>query len=158
MHAYTKIPDSHEESSLQFGSSRQTTLSYCLEMLFPPLSPLHIDAKLLLAAKGVRMFSLGFLTVMLVVYLEEIGFSVESIGILFALTLFGGAIGSLGFTTYADRMGRKNCLAWGAVLSFLGALVFTITNQFWIILIASILGFISPSGWFIIISLFKGQF
>ena len=53
------------------------------------------------------MFAYGLLSVVLVLYLAELGFSGAVIGALLSLTLIGDAVISLIMTTRADRFGRK---------------------------------------------------
>lgn len=64
------------------------------------LSDLHRDAVLLISAKTIRLFSFGFLSVMLVVYLKEIGFPESRVGLMFTLTLLGDLMISLLMTRY----------------------------------------------------------
>lgn len=96
--------------------------------------------------KGLRMFGFGFLAVILVIYLEQIGFSTSETGLLFTLTLLGDAVISIFLTTHADKYGRKFCLFVGSFLSIFTSLVFISQTNFWILLIAAIVGVISPSG------------
>src|SRR3954452_20337118 len=81
------------------------------------------DVGLLFATRIVRLFAYGFLSVVLMLYLTELGFSASRIGLLLTLTLAGDTIISLGITTTADRIGRKNMLLAGAALvAFAGIL------------------------------------
>jgi MFS family permease len=76
-------------------------------------SLLGIDGWLLFAARATRMFSYGFLSVILVLYLADLGFSDKRIGLLLTLTLVGDTLISLWITTNADRIGRKTMLVGG---------------------------------------------
>ncbi len=107
---------------------------------------LHPDSKILFLTKSVRMFSFGFLIIFLVEYLKCIGFHINLIGLFFTLTLIGDAIISLLITSYADRYGRKKCLIIGSILALITGIVFLVSKQFYILLVAAILGVISPSG------------
>jgi MFS family permease len=110
------------------------------------LNDLCSDGKRLFLSKSVRMFSFGFLSVMLVVYLQELGISDKDIGLMFSLTLFGDMLISLYLTGVADRLGRRNCLLIGSTLSFLTGLIFASQRNYWLLLFAAIVGVISPSG------------
>jgi len=101
---------------------------------------------LLLSTKGLRMFSFGFLSVCLVLYLNELGMTQEDVGLLFTLTLLGDAGISLFMTSHADKYGRKRSLLIGASLSALTCTVFVVSTNFWVLLVAAIFGVISPSG------------
>lgn len=110
------------------------------------LSSIPYDGRMLMLCKGLRMFGFGFLAVILVIYLEQIGFSTSETGLLFTLTLLGDAVISIFLTTHADKYGRKFCLFVGSFLSIFTSLVFISQTNFWILLIAAIVGVISPSG------------
>jgi MFS family permease len=104
------------------------------------------DVVLLFAARIVRLFSYGGLSVVLALHLEETGFSAEAIGLLFTLTLAGDAGISLWITTTADRVGRRRMLLVGAALMVLAGVVFALTSEPAVLVIAAIIGVISPSG------------
>ena len=110
------------------------------------LYDLHQDAFTLMAAKVVRLFSFGFLSVMLVNYLKVIGFSDDRIGLLFTLTLVGDMFISLFMTSHADRWGRKKNLIFGSLLSIVTGITFSFQTNFWLLLVSAIFGVISPSG------------
>ena len=104
------------------------------------------DGRLLFLTRGVRLFAYGFLSIVLVLYLTEIGLSDVQVGLLLALTLVGDTVISLLITTRADRIGRKRMLMLGGALMLFAGVVFALTNNFAIILVAAIVGVISPSG------------
>jgi MFS family permease len=93
-----------------------------------------------------RLFAYGFLSVILALYLNEIGLSKMNIGLLFTLTLLGDTVISLWITTNADRIGRRRMLIAGAGLMILAAAIFVTTRNFYLLLVASMIGVISPSG------------
>ncbi|MGH9461641.1 MAG: MFS transporter, partial [Vicinamibacteria bacterium] len=104
------------------------------------------DARLLFGTRTLRLFAYGFVSVILVLYLVERGFSEGEVGLLLTLTLLGDTIVSLAITTRADRWGRKRTLALGASLMAASGIVFASTSGFWLLLLAATLGVISPSG------------
>lgn len=105
-----------------------------------------IDIALLFAARIVRLFAYGFLSVVLVLYLAEIGLPSGQIGLLLSLTLLGDAAISLWLTTSADRLGRRRMLLLGATLMAGAGVAFVITRNPLLLLVAAIVGVISPSG------------
>lgn len=114
-----------------------------------PAEILHPDAtqlRLLLLSKAIRLFSFGFLAVMLVTYLSTLGLTEAQIGLLFTLTLLGDAAISLLVTSHADKVGRRRMLLLGGALSVLTSLVFAFTASFPLLVLAATLGVISPSG------------
>jgi MFS family permease len=92
------------------------------------------------------MFSYGFVSVILVLYLVELGFSETRIGLLLTLTLAGDTLVSLWITTHADRMGRRTMLIAGALLMAAAGIPFALSGDFTVLLVAATLGVISPSG------------
>jgi MFS family permease len=69
------------------------------------------------------------------------------IGLLLSLALAGDAAISLWMTTSADRFGRRRVLMIGAALMLFAALLFALTDRVVLLLIAAIIGVISPSGY-----------
>lgn len=106
----------------------------------------QLDIILLFAARIIRLFAYGALSIILVLYLAEIGFSEQTIGVLLTLTLLGDAGISLAMTTTADRLGRRRMLVFGALLMVGAGLAFLLTQQPALLLLAAIVGVISPSG------------
>jgi MFS family permease len=104
------------------------------------------DIRLLFVTRFVRMFAYGFLSVLLALYLSELGLSDVRIGLLLTLTLVGDIAVSLWLTTTADRFGRRRTLVFGSLLMLMAGIVFALTNNFIILLIAATIGVISPSG------------
>lgn len=92
------------------------------------------------------MFSYGFLSVILVLYLVDLGFSEKRIGLLLTLTLIGDTLISLWITTHADRVGRKTMLIAGAALMTAAGVPFALSGDFTVLLVAATFGVISPSG------------
>src|SRR3954447_21656332 len=104
------------------------------------------DVVLLFITRFARMFAYGLVSIILVLYLTRIGFDERTIGLLLSLTLAGDMLVSLWMTTQADRIGRRKMLIAGAILMTLAGLVFVSTSFFPLLMIAAIVGVISPSG------------
>ena len=94
----------------------------------------------------IRLFAYGALSVGLVLYLAELGLSEALIGVVLTATLIGDAAISLAMTTTADRLGRRRMLLLGALLMALAGLAFLLTQQPVLLILAAIIGVISPSG------------
>jgi len=86
------------------------------------------------------------LSVVLALYLMEIGLNGNQIGLLLSLTLAGDVVISLGLTNVADRIGRRRILLTGAALMVFAGVVFSLTRNFVALTVAAIIGTISPSG------------
>src|SRR5437773_11015431 len=107
---------------------------------------LTLDGWLLFATRCTRLFAYGLLSVVLVLYLSALGLGDGQIGLLLTLTLLGDTAISLWLTTSADRFGRRQTLLAGAVLMVFAGVLFALTSQFWLLLLAATIGVISPSG------------
>src|SRR5262245_48891852 len=104
------------------------------------------SSSLLFVSRFIRLFAYGSLSVVLVFYLIAIGLTQPQAGLLLALTLFGDTAVSFLITTHAERAGHRRMLLAGATLMVVAGAVFALTNTFWILLVAAIVGIISPSG------------
>ena len=104
------------------------------------------DGWLLFAARSLRLFAYGMLGVVLILYLTGLGLTESQSGLLLTLTLLGDTSVSLLLTTRADYLGRRQTLIIGAVLFVAAGLVFAFTKNFAVLVIAGIIGIISPSG------------
>jgi MFS family permease len=110
------------------------------------VSRYRAEIRLLFTTRIVRLFCYGFLSVVLALYLVQIGLAETQIGLLFTLTLFGDAGISLWLTTSADRFGRRRTLIIGALLMLGAGVVFILTRNPLLLMAAAIIGVISPSG------------
>ncbi len=108
---------------------------------------LSTDGRFLFITRIVRLFAYGFLSVILVLYLAELGLKETEIGLLLTLILIGDTLISLWITTNADRIGRRRMLIIGAVLMIFAGVLFALTRNFIVLLIAATIGVISPSGY-----------
>jgi MFS family permease len=104
------------------------------------------DGRLLFATRALRLFAYGFLSVVLVLYLAQVGLTGAQIGALLTLTLLGDTLISLWLTTSADRIGRRRTLVMGASLMLLAGVLFAVTQNAVVMLLAATLGVLSPNG------------
>jgi MFS family permease len=107
---------------------------------------LPADGCVLFGTRVIRMFAYGFLSVVLVLYLAQLGLGRALIGLLLSFTMIGDAAISLWMTTTADRVGRRRILMAGAALMLFAGILFAVTDRVALLLIAAIIGVISPSG------------
>lgn len=132
--SYSRVPNADEDC-------------FCSDVLNPQvLQRLQPDAILLIVCRCIRLFTFGFLAVILVVYLTSIGFSVNQVGFIFSWTLIGDAVVSLLFTSHADVMGRRNILLCSSLLAVATGFIFASQSNYYVILLTAIIGVISPSG------------
>src|SRR6266511_3005966 len=87
-------------------------------------------APILLLTRFTRLFAYGALSVVLVLYLTQLGIGTQQIGLLLTLTLIGDTAVSLWLTTHADRIGRRRMLILGASLMAGAGVAFALTRNF----------------------------
>ncbi|KAK9448183.1 major facilitator superfamily domain-containing protein [Limtongia smithiae] len=104
------------------------------------------DVRILCFQRVIRMLAYGQATLILTLYFSALGFSDELIGFFMTATLFGDVGISFILTMFADALGRRRVLIIGCALMCFSGIVFAISDNFWILLVAAIAGVISPSG------------
>jgi MFS family permease len=114
-------------------------------LTFSAARTLTRDGRLLFCTRFVRLFAYGFLSVVLALYLDELGFSERQIGLLLTATLAGDAVISIGIATIADRVGRRHMLLFGTGLMVWPCDLHAHPNTA-LLVVAAVIGTISPSG------------
>jgi MFS family permease len=114
--------------------------------LIDSLRGLGRDGRTLFALRTLRLFGYGFLAVVLVLYLDAAGLDPIEIGAVLTLTLIGDAVISLWLTTHADRIGRRLVLIVSSLLVVVAGAVFAATDWLPLLIVAGIVGVISPTG------------
>ncbi|KAH7369513.1 major facilitator superfamily domain-containing protein [Rhexocercosporidium sp. MPI-PUGE-AT-0058] len=104
------------------------------------------DTKLLCLQRFVRLFGYGSSTLILVSYLSALEISKSRIGLFMTLTLIGSTVLSFILTIFADAVGRRAILLLGAVMMTISGVVFALVGNYWVLLVAAVVGVISPSG------------
>ena len=111
--------------------------------VFPVVPP---NLRVLFSLRMVRLFACGLLAVVLVLYLNALGLNQAEIGLLLTLTFFGDAVISFALTMRADRWGRRRTIRVGAALMVLGGVGLALTDNFVLLVLAAMIGVISPTG------------
>ncbi|KAF2427176.1 MFS general substrate transporter [Tothia fuscella] len=104
------------------------------------------DAWLVILSRSLRMFAFGFNALIMGLFFQELGYSDDAMGLFFTLTLLGDVLLSLFLTLVADQIGRRKILFGGSILMVLSGATFAWSDNYWILLVAAVLGVISPSG------------
>src|SRR5918996_1196416 len=104
------------------------------------------DGRLLLAAKMVRMFAYGFLSVILAIYLKLIGYDEFLIGLILTTTLLNSVVFTLVASLYADKIGRRKFLLLYAVLMSVSGFIFAASENYFALIIATFVGTINITG------------
>ena len=104
------------------------------------------DGKLLLAARILRTFGYGFLSVIIAIYLRFLGFDDLHIGLLLGSTLVNSVVFTLFASFYADRIGRRKLLVIYASLMSVSGVIFAFTDNYYLLIFAAFMGTINVTG------------
>jgi MFS family permease len=113
-----------------------------LHLLPPGTLP---GARLLLAARALRAFGDGFVSLLLPIYLTLLGFSALEIGFMVTATLLGSGLTTLAVGFVAHRFGGQRLLLAGAALMVFCGLAVTVADEFWPLLLIALLGVLNPT-------------
>lgn len=83
-------------------------------------------------------------TIILVLFLSALGIPETGIGLFMTLTLIGDIGVSTILTVIGDGMGVRFTMAVGSVLMMGSGVVFAVLDNYWLLLVASIIGVINP--------------
>ncbi len=104
------------------------------------------NLSLIYFAAWLRSFDIGFLGVVLGVYLSRKGFSATDIGLVIAAGLAGAAVGTIFITVKADHLGRRRTLFTLSLLSTVGALPLIFNLSLPALLVLAFVGMINGMG------------
>ncbi|KAJ7282347.1 major facilitator superfamily domain-containing protein [Mycena rebaudengoi] len=104
------------------------------------------DVYLIILQRGIRLLVYGQSSLILTAFLKSLEFTDFQMGLFMTLILLGDAAGSLVLTIYADRLGRAKVLLGGSLLMFVSGLVFASSQTYIVLLLAAMVGVITPSG------------
>ena len=99
----------------------------------------------ILAAKGMRAVGDGYVSVLLPVYLLQLGCSPLEVGILASVTLLGSGVLALAAGLYAHRFHYRALLLGATALMAGTGLGFAFVSDFWPLLVIAFVGTLNPS-------------
>ena len=97
------------------------------------------DGRLLFAARALRSFSFGWLSVILALYLAWRGLSATQIGAVFTATMVEDALLTMLLSAVAGRIGPARVMALTAPLIALGGLLLATAGSPWLLLTGAVL-------------------
>ncbi|CZT19457.1 related to Staphylococcus multidrug resistance protein [Ramularia collo-cygni] len=103
------------------------------------------DVKVLLLLRMIRLVGYGGTTFVLALYLNALGFSDPEVGVFMTSTLLGTLIIGVALTYVGDGLGVRSTAIVGGLLMCASGVAFAWLDNFWLLLLASIAGVISPS-------------
>src|SRR6476660_5656385 len=107
---------------------------------------LHPDAKLLMASRGIRAFAFSYLNVVFAIYLDRLGYSTLTIGIIFSVAYLSGAVLTALWGYLSDRYGRRKILMLLALLTIVSNMILIYFSSLFFILLAVIIANVGAGG------------
>lgn len=113
----------------------------------PPLDTVLSNSPIarLLVAKGLRAFGDGFVSLLLPLYLLELGFGALQVGIIATATLLGSGLLTLFVGLHAYRFAQRSLLLAATVLMAATGVGFAVATDFWPLLVIAFVGTLNPS-------------
>jgi MFS family permease len=111
--------------------------------LLPPSAT--AETRLLIAARGLRATSDGFVSIILPAYLLLLGFDAVRVGVLATATLLGSALLTLAVGFTGVRRHTRAVLLAASLLMVLTGLGFAALDDFWPLLVIAFVGTLNPS-------------
>ena len=108
-----------------------------------PMRSPHV--RRLLLAKGLRAFGDGYVSLLLPVYLLQLGFSALQVGIIATATLVGSGLLTLGVGLQAYRYHYRAMLLAATALMARTGIGFAAVTDFWPMLVVALVGTLNPS-------------
>ena len=107
---------------------------------------LHRDAKLLMVSRGIRAFAFSYLNVVFAIYLDSLGYSTITIGLVFSVAYLSGALLTAVWGYLSDRLGRREVLMLLAALTIVSNGIFIFFSSLFFILLAVIIANVGAGG------------
>ncbi len=104
-----------------------------------------VDSRWILAARAVRAFGDGCVSLLLPIYLLELGFGALAIGSIITATLIGSALLTLLIGLIAHRFSRRALLQWASLLMIATGGAFALSSEYWPLVIIAFIGTINPT-------------
>jgi len=99
-----------------------------------------------MAARGIRSFAFSYLNVVFAIYLDRLGYSTVTIGVIFTVAYLSGALLTALWGYLSDRWGRRNILMLLALLTILSNLILIYFTSLVFILAAVIIANVGAGG------------
>lgn len=104
------------------------------------------DLLCLFAARALRSFAIGYLGIILPIYVTELGYDAVHLGMLFSISGFTSAAVAISVGVLADRFGRKPFIILIALMMATGSVVLSLAHNFAVMVAAAAFGTIGFPG------------
>lgn len=103
------------------------------------------DARMLLAARALRAFGDGYISLLLPYYLLLLGHDAWTVGVLVTATLLGSGALTLFAGVVAHRLAARHLLIAASVLMVLTGIATPLASDFWPLLVVAVVGTLNPA-------------
>lgn len=104
------------------------------------------DIHIIILVRMLRLMAFGFTTLILVMFLKEIGMQPATIGSFMTLTFLGDLVSSFVFSVMADGLGRRFTMVISCVLMGLTGAIFAMFSNPITLTVAAVVGILTPGG------------
>jgi MFS family permease len=109
------------------------------------VGPERRNLSLLLAARGIRAFGDGFVSILVPVYLTGLGIGAFEVGVLTTAMLLGPAMMTLAIGLIAHRLRAVTLLTGATVLMVVSGIGYAFETEFWPLLVIAVIGTLNPT-------------
>ena len=110
------------------------------------LENLQRDVLVLMASRGIRAFAFSYLNVVFAIYLDRLGYSTVTIGIIYSVAYIASALLTAVWGYLSDRIGRRNILMLLAVLTIISNGILAYFSSLFFILLAVVIANVGAGG------------
>ena len=110
------------------------------------LSWINRDARLITAARGTRTFSQSFISVIIALYLAELGFNLVQIGVILTVGIAGVSFFAFVVGLISGKVGRRRLLVIFSLLAAASGLAMYFAETFIPLMVTAFLGSLSTGG------------
>ena len=114
--------------------------------LTAPLSWISRDAGLITAARGTRTFSQSFISVIIALYLAELGYSLVQIGAILTVGVAGVSFFAFVVGLISEKVGRRRLLVIFSLLASASGIAMFFTEAFVPLMVIAFVGSLSTGG------------
>jgi len=110
------------------------------------LKHLQRDVLILMASRGVRAFAFSYLSVIFAIYLNQLGYSTVTVGLVISIAYASGAVLTALWGYLADRYGRKRILILLAALTIVSNTIYLLFSSLFFIICAVVIANVGAGG------------
>ena len=107
---------------------------------------LQRDVLVLTASRGVRAFAFSYLNIIFAIYLNQLGFSTMTVGLVISTAFASGAVLTAVWGFLSDRYGRKKILILLAALTIVSNTIYVLFSQLFFIFSAVMISNVGAGG------------